>query len=467
MLSACSTARGQEGMTCPPEPVADWMPETAAGVADPAAFHVALDGSDGDDGSIAHPFASLERARTAMRGSPIRTTVVAGGTYRLRQAVVLGPDDAGTSYIARPGPAAALDGGGALDSLIVIRDTTRVTVAGMTLQQAGAGGAVRLVGGGRHRVTANLIRDSVNGVVLSGSSDNTVQGNRIARSGASAVEAKNGADRNLFDNNSIDTTCAIGTAGGGFFLHGGNDNTITQNLVENTAGMGIGVLNWDETTINLRTRIQHNVVRHTNRMSYDSGAIYLLGRSHRDTAAVVADNLVDGTGGARDHSIGIYLDDSTSGVEVTGNILRNLGTHAVQVHGGDGVVVRNNVLDLGAGSASAVLFQSAPLDTAPSNTMLGNVVSGNIVLSQLASPVIYESIEGGMPIVRGNLYHSTAGRMVLKADAAVVDSQPMLANPGFVDSAAGDYRLRPDARLPFDFRPIDLRRMGPRKVAGR
>ncbi len=467
VLSACSAARGQDGMTCPPEPIVDRMSKTAADMVDPKiAFHVAPDGDDGSDGSAARPFASLERARAAMRGGPVRMTVVAGGTYRLRHSLVLGPDDAGTSYIARRGGAAVLDGA-ALDSLIVIRDTSHVTISGMTLQQAGAGGAMLLERGGGHRVTANLIRDSVNGIVLSGSGDNTVQGNRILRSGASAVEAKDGADRNLFDGNSIHTTCAIGTKGGGFFLHGASDNAIIHNLVENTAGMGIGVLNWDEATISLRNRIRYNIVRHTNRLSYDSGAIYLLGRSHRDMGAVVADNLVDDTGGARDHSIGIYLDDSTSGVEVTGNVLRNLGTHAVQVHGGDDVVVRNNVFDLGGSSASVVLFQSAPADTAPTNTMLGNVVSGNIVLSRRASPVIYESIEGGTPVVRGNLYHSTVGRIVLMDDAAVKDSQPVFADPGFVDSAAGDYRLCSDAALPFDFRPIELHRMGPRKAADR
>lgn len=430
-------------------------------------IHVSPNGDDHGDGSSAQPFASLERARAAMRGGPVKTTVVAAGTYRLPHGLMLGPEDAGTSYIAQRGAAAVLDGAAA-DSLIVIHDTSRVTVSGMTLQQAGAGGAVLLERGGGHRVTANLIRDSVNGIMLSGSGDNTIRGNRILRSGASAVEAKDGAHRNLFDGNSIHTTCAIGTKGGGFFLHGADDNTIIHNLVENTAGMGIGVLNWDETTISLRNRIQHNIVRRTNRLSYDSGAIYLLGRSHRDMGAVVADNLVDGTGGARDHSIGIYLDDSTSGVEVTGNVLRNLGTHAVQVHGGDDVVVRNNVFDLGGGSASVVLFQSAPADTAPTNTMLGNVVSGNIVLSQRASPVLYESIEGGVPIVRGNLYHSAVGRMALRPDAAVVDSQPVFADPGFVESAAGDYHLRPDAAaLPFGFRPIDLRRTGPRKPLGR
>jgi hypothetical protein len=177
---------------------------------------------------------------------------------------------------------------------------------------------------------------------------------------------------------------------------------------------------------------------------------------------VVADNLVDGAGSDRDHSIGIYLDDSTSGVQVTGNILRGPGTHGVQVHGGDDIGIRNNIFDLGQGRSSAVLFQSAPADTNPTNTMRNIVVSGNIVLSGGERGVVYDHIDGGAPTVTGNLYYSQGGTLLMTGDA-VADSHPVFADPGFIDSAACDYRLRPGAAaLAIGFQPIDVSRMGPR-----
>jgi hypothetical protein len=463
VLATAAPSLAEVGLTCPPsiprEPV---QSEAAPQPPRPgSAFHVAAGGSDSGDGTSAHPFASLERARDAMRRSTIRTTYLTGGIWQMRSPLVLGPQDASTSYIADGGDASVLAGNGT-SSLVVLHAASNVTISGLTMRQAGAGGAIRIEGGGGHRVVANTIHDSVNGMLLDGSSGNSVVLNRILRSAASGIEAKNGSNANVFDSNRIEVTCAIGTRGGGLFVHGGNDNRITYNLVQDTAGMGIGVLNWDDETVNLRTVIRGNIVRATNRMSYDSGAIYLLGRSHRDMHAVIEGNLIDGAGGENDHTIGIYLDDSTSGVEVRGNIVRRPGTHAVQVHGGDGITLSGNILDLGTGRASAVLFQSAPADTNPSNTMLDNRVSGNIVLSASALAVVYDHIEGGVPDVRDNLYYSTAGVKLMARDV-VVDSAPVFADPGFVDAAAGDYRLLPDgAARKRGFHEIDSTVMGPR-----
>jgi len=71
---------------------------TTVGFCD-TAFYVSVTGSDRNDGSLAAPFASLEKARDAVRQSHTfgeRVTVyLREGTYRLSHPLVLGPEDSG------------------------------------------------------------------------------------------------------------------------------------------------------------------------------------------------------------------------------------------------------------------------------------------------------------------------------------------------------------------------------------
>ncbi|HMF10725.1 MAG TPA: right-handed parallel beta-helix repeat-containing protein [Gemmataceae bacterium] len=88
-----------------------------------ADFFVATDGSDDNPGTGAKPFATLTRAREAVRQlkskGPHRADVmvlVRGGTYHLKETLVFGPDDSGTLehrivYAAYPGEKPILSGG--------------------------------------------------------------------------------------------------------------------------------------------------------------------------------------------------------------------------------------------------------------------------------------------------------------------------------------------------------------------
>ncbi|MBI5691443.1 MAG: right-handed parallel beta-helix repeat-containing protein [Verrucomicrobia bacterium] len=97
---------------------------SAGKTAEPIVIHVAPDGDDGGPGTEARPFASLTRARDAVRqrrlaaGSQPGPMVVQlrGGTYRLAQPFELLPEDSGTPespviYRARSGDRAVVSGG--------------------------------------------------------------------------------------------------------------------------------------------------------------------------------------------------------------------------------------------------------------------------------------------------------------------------------------------------------------------
>ena len=86
-------------------------------------FHVATGGNDANPGTADRPFATIERARDAIRdlkkAGSLREPVnvrVAGGTYTLAQAIRFGPEDSGTAncpitYLAAGPEPVVLDGG--------------------------------------------------------------------------------------------------------------------------------------------------------------------------------------------------------------------------------------------------------------------------------------------------------------------------------------------------------------------
>lgn len=444
-----------------PAPVTP-APVTPAPVTPPPGFYVATSGSDGNDGSMAHPFATLGQAQSAMEHSSTWITYVKGGTYKVSQALTLTSADNGRSFIAAPGEAPVFDGGAQLPNLITLNGASGITLSGLSLiNTAGGGAALDLEGASGNSIVGNHFANTAEAILLgAGSSKNTLSGNQIDNSATSAIEIKDASNANRIDSNLINGTGALNTTGGGVFLHGANANTITHNLVENTAGMGIGVSNWDDATINVGNVVQFNAVLNTNRISYDSGAIYMLGRSHVDTKAVIANNLVDGTGAADQHTIGIYLDDSTSGVDVSSNVVRNIGTHGAQIHGGDNNNIHNNIFDLGSATASAVLFQSAPADTGPTNTMLNNAVTRNIIYSSSLTPHLYDHIDGHSPVISNNLYYNTTGA-AMQTGSPTLDSSPVFGNPNFVAPNQGNYAMAAgSAAASIGFQPIDQTLIG-------
>jgi hypothetical protein len=85
----------------------------------PAEYYVSPQGRDSDPGTKEAPFATLSRARSAVRavaGTRPVAVVLRGGTYRLPETLVLGPQDSGTAeapvlWKAFPGEKAIVSGG--------------------------------------------------------------------------------------------------------------------------------------------------------------------------------------------------------------------------------------------------------------------------------------------------------------------------------------------------------------------
>ena len=421
----------------------------SASSASASGFYVSTSGSDSADGSSAHPFATLRRAVSAMEQSGTHTTYLAGGKYYMSSTVNLGSADSGMTIQSTPGSKAVLDGRSSLSTLIQINGATGVTLKGLTFQYTGSNSAALLLTNAHNAtIIGNLFSHTGEGLRLqSGSSNNFVSGNEFDNSATSAIEVQNNSNNNRFDSNHISGTGAIGTKGGGFFLHGANYNVISHNLVENTAGIGIGIENWDSSSVNVGNSVTDNIVHNVSMspLSTDNGAIYLLGRSHVDTKTVINENYISGptqplTSGAQ--VVAIYLDDLTSGVSVTNNIVANTVTHSFQIHGGFNVTVRNNIFDLGANSGLVYGKDSAGLLQSQNGyAMTGNSITRNIIVSTSPKPLAFSSISGGNPTLDSNFYMDLTNSHFSFIGNYLPNTNAHYGNARFVNQAGGNYTL--------------------------
>ena len=448
------------GTTNPPSP----PPPPPTG----AAFYVSTSGSSNGSGSASNPFSSLQQAITAAEHSSTKTIYMQGGTYKLGSTVNLGSADAGITIASVPGAKAVLDGGGALSTLVQLNGASNVTLNGLTFQNTGSNGAaVTLRGAGGNHITGNLFSHTHEGLLLTqGSSNNTVSGNELDNSATSAIEVNNQSNGNTFDSNLINGTGATGTTGGGIFLHGANNNVISHNQVQNTAGMGIGIENWDSSTVNVGNSVIDNVIKNvgTSSQSLDTGAIYLLGRSGVNTQTKISGNYIASTISTVNHPqiVGIYLDDLTSGVTITNNIVANTVDHSLQIHGGSNITATNNIFDLGSASGStwgwdtAALFQSIS-----GHAMTNNVFSHNIITSTSPTPAAFSNIDGGSPTIDNNFYMDLLNSHFQTFGPTMQETNAHYGNALFVNQAGGNYNLASNSpALATGFHQIDQSVMG-------
>ncbi len=97
--------QGVAEVSSPEQPMAQVAVIAAPGL------YVSTTGSDANDGSFAHPFASLAQAQLAMRRSTIKTTYVEGGDYYLHNTLNLTAADNGESFLAYQGQTVTIHGG--------------------------------------------------------------------------------------------------------------------------------------------------------------------------------------------------------------------------------------------------------------------------------------------------------------------------------------------------------------------
>lgn len=418
-------------------------------------YYVNASASAGGDGSSAHPFTTIDQARVAMEATTVHDTIVQSGTYTETSALTLTSADNGDSFAAAPGATAIITGN--LQNLVSLNGTSNLVLKGLTFAGTASSsvyngvGAVTLNNSSNdHIVADHFLNNGGDGILLAGSSSNEISGNQIDNSADSGIELKDGSNSNLVDSNLINGTNAIGTSGGGIYGHGINGNTLSHNLVENTAGMGIGIEDFGGGTSNSGNSIAQNVLENNDTQSNDSGAIYLLGRSDNDTATSVTANFIsEPNADPTQHQVGIYLDDYDSGVTARNNIVQS-GTagntasglsYLIQVHGGNKDSFTNNIFDTGSGNTQVALIQSAPSNVPVGSlgTFNNDTISGNLNPSERTTsgiPAEYDYLAPFNSVnVNNNDYWGAPGQNAYPDTSAKYQPQ------GFVNSASGNYNL--------------------------
>jgi hypothetical protein len=93
--------------------------------------------------------------------------------------------------------------------------------------------------------------------------------------------------------------------------------------------------------------IEQNRIRSVVKETGDAGAIYT-GRDWTARGTVIKDNTIHDAVGIHGIAAGVYLDDQASGIVVTGNELKNVGTGVLVGGGVDNTIANNNYVGIGA-----------------------------------------------------------------------------------------------------------------------
>lgn len=375
------------------------------------------------------PFSSLSRAQTAMRNSSVKTATVRGGTYSIASTWQFNPTDNGETWTAYPGENPALDGSGFGAVNMSTGGINNITLQGLTFQNMGSAG-----------------------ISVSGADHLTFRGNTLYRCNTVCISGGRFTN-SVIDGNTIDGASPGSIAGLGTlvwyalnFWSGSSGNSISHNMIKNCEG-GAVVFGTDAGQLtNSNNIIDRNVFQNVmNFNTSDGGAIYIIDGTHSSTGVQITNNIFDGVGGSdyiRNWVKAIYLDDGDTDVLISGNICRNCGAQAFQLHGSDHVTITNNVFDLSSAGTQLGLYQTEA-GWGPDYGMGGNVFQRNILYYSGSPSLIWNvgiSNIDSLPYVSDNLYFSASGASIPNGPGAY-DARPVYADPQFAAPWSGNYSM--------------------------
>ncbi|CAO3438414.1 right-handed parallel beta-helix repeat-containing protein [Azospirillum doebereinerae] len=422
------------------------------------------------DGLVVQTF-DTERLRddiTAVRAIDATTNTVtldadasyalrSGGTYRvmndaglIRDAGEFGWRAADGALVVKPEDSAALLKDGAvvarLGTLIATKDASDLGITGLTFADGKYdGAALSMTGGHGNAVGGNHFVNVGTAIALDGTDDSRIGGNRMEHLAGNGVSMTGAADANHIYANTMQHIGGIVKGGAGIGGVGSSDTVISHNDITDAPRYGVSLKEWDDGQVNRNNTVEFNRIHQVGQETADGGGIEMLGRSGTATGSVIRGNDVQDTGGLAtdasgnwltDHKgWGISLDDLTSGVTVRDNFVKGFSWGGIYVHGGDGNLLENNFGVVGNPSDAFIRVewvpkagdQAKPHDT----TIIHNLTAGEVPVEQywkLMSP-------GENFLMDGNL--AANGRGYGPSD--------QVFNPGFTDSAHGDYSLKEDA----------------------
>lgn len=340
---------------------------------------------------------------------------------------------------------------------IAVRDGSRVAVQACTVRNLRQRG-IRVEGGDHHRVEACDVHDvGTEGIVLAGGDRRT-----LTPAGHEAV------NNHVWRFSRLQFTSAYG------LVLGGVGNRAAHNLIHDAPHQAVMVGGNDHL-------FELNVVHHVCTETDDCGALYK-GRNPSCRGNLIRHNLWHHVGSPMGHgNAAVYFDDGDGGDAVIGNLFYCCGEPGkgsfgtIFSHGGHDNLAENNVFvecrrPLGSSPWADPLWRETVQGGA--DCFWTEKLRQEVDITQAPFTTRYPELVGFMEAqpaerrvnrARLNLMVRCGG--VSSGNWQVPDKENWSTDedPGFVDDAAGDFRLRPDSpvytRLA-GFQPLPLEQVG-------
>ena len=391
-------------------------------------------------------------------------------------------DQPGEYYIARDSgwlyfwPPAPMSGAHVVLStltqpVIALRNASYITLRGLTIE-ACAGNGIEINGGRSDRVLACRVRNTgMDGIVVEGGTQHRVIACDIFDTGTAGLKISGGDRQTLTPsgheavNNHIHDVSRRQRTHADHVHLGGVGVRLAHNLLHDGPHQAIGLAGNDHV-------IEFNEIHHTGMETDDCGSFYM-GRNPSERGSVLRYNFWHHIGSTRRHgSCAVYFDDGAGGQMVFGNIFYKAAGGsfgAVFSHGGHDNTVRNCIF-----IECPLALGSAPWsDKSWKEWLTGPLWQGNLLdeVNVTKPPYAnrYPELKGFMESARAPRRNHARANLIVNCRAVqtgnwdVADSFVTDSDPGFVNSANLDFRLRNGspalARMP-GFEKIPFEQIG-------
>jgi hypothetical protein len=364
--------------------------------------------------------------------------------------------------------------------LVALRDAAHVVIRGF-LVEAGLSHGIEVSGGTANSILACEIRNvRALGIRVTGGTQHRVEACDVHDTGTGGIHLAGGERKTLtpagheaLNNHVWRFSRHQVTYASGIFLQGVG-NRAAHNLIHDAPHMAAGVGGNDHV-------FEYNVLHHVCTETDDSGAFYT-GRNPSCRGNVLRYNFWHHIGSPMGHgNAAVYFDDGDGGYTVFGNVFFRCGDPGrgsfgtVFSHGGHDNLSENNLF-----IECKRAMGSAPWNDARWKEAIDGGLGcfwterllQEVDITKPPYTTRYPELVGFMDPQPGQARINRATRNLLAMCAEVSGGNWQLPpgenlvtdrDPGFVDAAKGDFRLRPESevftRLP-GFQPIPLERMG-------